>query len=282
MAGAAAQARSRKSGLQRLSDALDRFKAAARESWANFTPLAAFTTPAAAYLVEFAGVTAGEAVLDVATGTGVVAVTAARAGARVKGIDLTPALLEEARKNAALIGASIEFREGDAEALPYRDGEFEVVLSQFGHMFAPRPHLVVKEMLRVLKPGGRIAFSTWPPHLFWGQYAGVVAKYVPAPPAEVSPPTEWGDPDTVRERLGDKVTDLVFSAGQIGFNALSPAHYRAYVEVTSVTAKRVVANLAGDEKRLDLFRAEVEAVAAKFFEYNRVRHDFLMTRAVKK
>jgi ubiquinone/menaquinone biosynthesis C-methylase UbiE len=132
--------------------AIAKFKAVQRESWGLFAPLAQFTTPGAAMLVKFAGIKPDEAVLDVACGTGVVAVTAARAGARVKGLDLSPVLLEDARKNAAIIGAPIEFREGDVEALPYQDGEFDVVLSQFGHMFAPRPDVAVREMLR---PGRR-------------------------------------------------------------------------------------------------------------------------------
>ncbi|MGQ0585970.1 MAG: class I SAM-dependent methyltransferase, partial [Gammaproteobacteria bacterium] len=211
-----------------------------------------------------------------------VAVTAARAGARVKGIDLSPVLLEEAGKNAALAGVAIEFREGDAETLPYADAEFDIVLSQFGHIFAPRPHVVVKEMLRVLKPGGRIAFSTWPPHLFGGLYATLVARYVPPPPAGVASPVAWGEPDVIRERLGDKVADLVFRTEEIGFNALSPAHYRASIEVMSASAKKIVTTLAHEPARLARFRAEVEALAASFFQHNRVRNAFLMTRAVKK
>ncbi|MGQ0585629.1 MAG: class I SAM-dependent methyltransferase, partial [Gammaproteobacteria bacterium] len=98
-------------------DPLASFKAAQREAWASFLPLQSFTTPAAAHLVEFAGVKPGEAVLDVATGTGVVAVTAARAGARGKGIDLSPVLLEGAGQNAALAGGALEVRGGDAETL---------------------------------------------------------------------------------------------------------------------------------------------------------------------
>src|SRR3954463_8643272 len=116
-----------------------------REMWASFTPTAMFTTPVAAHLVKFAGIAAGESVLDVATGTGVVAVTAARAGARVTGLDLTPALLEQARENARIAHLDIVWTEGDAEKLPYPDRSFDVVTSQFGHMFAPRPDVAVAE-----------------------------------------------------------------------------------------------------------------------------------------
>ena len=111
-----------------------------REMWASFAPTAMFTTPVAGHLVKLAGIAAGETVLDVGTGTGVAAVTAARAGARVTALDLTPELLEHARENARVANCEgIVWTEGDAEQLPYPDASFDVVLSQFGHMFAPRP-----------------------------------------------------------------------------------------------------------------------------------------------
>src|SRR5262249_15535051 len=115
------------------------FKVAQREVWSLFTPVETFTTIPAAKLVKFAQVAKGQLVLDVGCGTGVVAVTAARSGAKVSGLDLTPTLLERARHNACVACTDIEFVEGDAEALPYPDASFDVVLSQFGHMFAPRP-----------------------------------------------------------------------------------------------------------------------------------------------
>lgn len=263
-------------------DPFAKFKAVQRESWGLFAPLAAFTTPGAALLVDYAGVKRGDKVLDVACGTGVVAVTAARKGAQVKGLDLTPALLEDARKNAAVIGAPIEFTEGDAEALPYKDGEFDVVLSQFGHMFAPRPEVVVKEMLRVLKPGGRIAFSTWPPELMIGRMFSIVARYLPPPPPGAAPPPAWGDPNVVRERLGDKVRDLEFHREELAFPALSPQHYRANMEITAGPVIKAVEMLAKEPARLAQFRAELEALIEFYFSGNRVRQSFLMTRATKK
>src|SRR5437870_7180507 len=133
------------------SDPFQAFKAMQRENWKTFAPLAMTTTPTAAKLVHFAGVRPNQKVLDVGCGTGVVAVTARRAGALVTGLDLTPELLAVARENAAIAQMdAITWNEGDGENLPFRDSEFDVVLSQFAHIFAPRPEVAVKEMLRVL------------------------------------------------------------------------------------------------------------------------------------
>src|SRR5262249_57650545 len=124
-------------------DPFTEFKATQRAGWANFGPLAAVTIPCAGRLVRFAGVQAGQRVLDVACGTGVVAVTAARLGAHVTGADLTPELLAQARESSAIAGLDIEWREADVEQLPFADAAFDVVLSQFGHIFAPRPLLAI-------------------------------------------------------------------------------------------------------------------------------------------
>ena len=141
-------------------DPIAKMKEAARAGWSSFGPFEMTTGLVAPKLVAFAGVTSGTDVLDAGCGTGVVAVTAARAGARVKGLDLTPTLIKRARENAEIAGLDIEFTEGDVEALPYPDASFDTVLSQFGHMFGPRPDVTTAELLRVLRPGGTIAFST--------------------------------------------------------------------------------------------------------------------------
>ena len=141
-------------------DAIAKFKEAARAGWESFAPTEMATGSVAPKLVKFAGLQRGMRVLDVGCGTGVVALTAARIGARVTGSDLTPKLIERAKENSKLMGLDIAWDVGDAEDLPYKDGEFDAVVSQFGHMFAPRPEIVVSEMRRVLKPGGRVAFAT--------------------------------------------------------------------------------------------------------------------------
>jgi SAM-dependent methyltransferase len=263
-------------------DALDAFKAAQRAGWAHFGPLAAVTTPTAARLVRFARVQAGQAVLDVGCGTGVVAITAARAGAKVTGSDLTPELLELARENAAVAGVGVEWREADAEALPFADRSFDVVLSQFGHMFAPRPDVATAEMLRVLKPGGTIAFSTWPPDHYVGRMFALVARYAPPPPPGVSPPVQWGDPSIVRERLGTAVRDLTFDRDLMRVPALSPAHVRALGEKSAGPVIRLVQALeTADPAKLAEFRREYDALSQEYFDQNTVRQSFLMSRAVK-
>ncbi len=146
-----------------IQDPLAQFKQRQREMWASFGPTALFTTPVAGHVVRFADIAAGETVLDVGTGTGVLALTAARRGAKVTRLDLTPELIEQARENADIARLpDIVWTEGDAEDLPYPDASFDVVVSQLGHMFTPRPDVVMAEMRRVLRPRGRIAFATWP------------------------------------------------------------------------------------------------------------------------
>src|ERR1041385_8668905 len=214
-------------------DPIAKFKEAQRQGWKHFAPLESLTTPAAARLVKFAAVRAGQNVLDVACGTGVVSITAARIGAKVHAVDLTPELLERARENARIANFEIDFREGDAEALPFDDERFDIVLSQFGHMFAPRPAVVIREMLRVLKPGGTIAFATWPPELLIGSSFRLVSSYMPPPPPGVSPPPQWGDVSIVRERLGTQVKDILFDRACMLVPALTVQNYRDHIEQTA-------------------------------------------------
>ena len=263
-------------------DPIAKFKEAQRQGWKHFAPLEALTTPPAARLVKFAGVRAGQNVLDVACGTGVVSITAARIGARVRSIDLTPELLERARENARIANLEIDFREGDAEALPFEDATFDVVLSQFGHMFAPQPEVAINEMLRVLKSGGTIAFSTWPPELLIGSSFRLVSSYMPPPPPGVSPPPQWGDITVVRERLGQKVKDILFDRGCMLVPALTVQNYRDHIERTAGPMLKLVESLGtSDPARLVQFRREYDAMIAPYFEDNVVRQDYLITRAVK-
>lgn len=264
-------------------DPIAKFKETQRQGWAYFAPLASLTTPVAGRLVKFAGVRPGQRVLDVACGTGVVAVTAARIGAKVSGLDLTPELLEHARENSSIAEVDIDWREGDVEALPFADGEFDVVLSQFGHMFAPRPDVAIGQMLRVLKPGGTIAFVTWPPELLIGASFTLVGKYMPPPPPGVSPSPQWGDPNIVRERLGNAVSDIVFDRDRMLFPALSLQHYRALLEKTAGPMLKLVEMLsASDPNKLAQFRREYDAMIAPYFENNVARQDYLLTRAIKR
>lgn len=264
------------------NDVIATFKEAQRKGWAHFAPLEAVTTPAAAMLVKFAGVRAGQNLLDVGCGTGVVAVTASRLGARVSGFDLTPELLARAKENSQMAEVEIDWREGDVEELPFDDAAFDVVLSQFGHMFAPRPDVAVAEMLRVLKPGGTIAFATWPPQFCVGRSFTLVGSYMPPPPPGVSPPPEWGDPTTVRERLGKAVRDITFHSERMLVAALSPQHYRNHLESAAGPMRKLVESLSGtDPARLAKFRKEYDAIIRDYFQDNVVRQDYLLTRATK-
>lgn len=263
-------------------DPFESFKAGQKQIWPSFAPYEVHTTPTAARLVRRAGVKAGQRVLDVACGTGVVSVTAACLGARVTGLDLTPELLERARENARIAGVEIEFHEGDVEKLPFGNAAFGVVLSQFGHIFAPRPEIAIGEMLRVLKSGGTIAFSSWPPELLVGRVFALTANYLPPPPPGVAPPMQWGEPSVIRQRLGAAVRDVVFDRATMLIPALSLAHHRLNAEKSSGSIVRLVKALKeGDPARLEQFRREYDALTSEYFEDNLLRQDYLITRAVK-
>ncbi len=264
-------------------DAIAKFKEAARAGWESFAPTEMATGSVAPKLVRFAGIERGMRVLDVGCGTGVVALTAARAGAWVTGSDLTPKLLERARENSAIMGLDVDWHEADAEALPYADAEFDVVVSQFGHMFAPRPEIAVREMLRVLKPGGTVAFSTWPPELLVGRMFALIGRYAPPPPPGASPPHQWGEPNIVRERLGNAVTDIFFDRDVMYFQILSVQHQRLFLESNVGPVGKLVEVLGRtDPARLATFRAELEQLMGQFFDDNRIKQDYLLTRARKR
>jgi SAM-dependent methyltransferase len=170
----------------------------------------------AAEFVARLGLRSGESVLDVACGTGNLALPAARAGAAVAGIDIAPNLIAQAQANAAADGVRVAFEVGDAERMPYPDGAFGTVVTMFGAMFAARPERAAAELLRVTRPGGRIAMASWTPTGFIDEMLRTTVRHVPAP-AGVPSPLLWGDEDAVRQRLGAGVRSVRFARRIITF-----------------------------------------------------------------
>jgi SAM-dependent methyltransferase len=179
-----------------------------RATWSagDFGRIATTYAGTAAAFVARLGLSPGQRVLDVACGTGNLALPAARGGATVVGVDIAPPLLVQARAAARAEGLDVRFDEGDCEALPYADASFDVVMSMFGAMFAARPERTAAELLRVVRPGGAIALANWTPGGFVGEMFRVTAAHVP-PSASVPSPLLWGDAAIVGVRL-DGVAEL--------------------------------------------------------------------------
>jgi SAM-dependent methyltransferase len=239
---------------------INALKSRLRDTWmaGDFGQIARYTARAAEEFVMRLKITPGTRVLDVACGTGNTAIPAARAGARVTGVDIAANLLEQARSRAAQEGLQVEFREGDAEQLAFADGAFDAVVTMFGAMFAPRPQMVAAELLRVCRPGGVIAMGNWTPSGFVGQMFKLSAQHVP-PPADVPPPVLWGDEATVRARLGPGTKELKFNRVMCDFDYPFPPGkvvelFRRYFGPTQVAFSRLDAKgqaaFAGDLEKL--------------------------------
>ena len=184
-------------------------KSRLRATWmaGDFGRIARVTEAAAEAFVARRRLAPGMRVLDVACGTGNLAIPAARSGAVVAGVDIAPNLLEQARDRARQERLDVTFHEGDAEALPFDDAAFDLVLSMFGAMFAPNPTLAADELARVCRPGGTIAMASWTPGGFLGEVFRTTGKHV-SPPPGVPSPLLWGDEDVVRDRLAAHTSEI--------------------------------------------------------------------------
>jgi ubiquinone/menaquinone biosynthesis C-methylase UbiE len=191
-----------------INNNFHQLKARLKSTWSagDYDVFARFMEKDAEVFYQRLNVAPGSRLLDVGCGAGQLALIAARAGAQVTGCDIAVNWLEKARTRAAAEGLDVRFEEGDAESLPYADGQFDVVTSLIGAMFAPRPERVAAELKRVCRPGGTIAMANWTPGGFVGKMFKIIAKYIA--PSGMPSPVLWGDEATVRERFGEGIAEL--------------------------------------------------------------------------
>jgi ubiquinone/menaquinone biosynthesis C-methylase UbiE len=259
-------------------------KQAQRMMWSSgdYPQVARRIESVADLLVERVGAGPGLELLDVATGSGNVALAAARAGADVTGLDLTPELLEVARARAADADLDVRFIEGDAEELPFESGSFDRVTSCFGVMFAPRHQQAASELARVARPGGTIAFTAWTPGGLVGSTLRTVGAFMPAPPAELKPPVSWGTEDHVRALFADTGAELTFEPRTVTFSYDSPEGWFEYDE--KILGPAIMAKAALEpqgrygelrEAMMQLYRDANEADDGSF----RAQAEYLLTVA---
>jgi len=205
--------------MQTVSPEFAQLKSRMKASWmaGDFGQIANYSTQGSEDFVARTEIKPGARVLDVACGTGNSAIPAARAGGVVTGVDIATNLLEQARKRAAAEGLKISFEEGDAEELPYPDQSFDIVMTMFGAMFAPRPERVAGELIRVCRSGGLIAMANWTAEGFVGKSFRVTAELVP-PPAGVPAPVLWGSEKAVQQRFSNGVSKLSLNRQNVMFH----------------------------------------------------------------
>jgi SAM-dependent methyltransferase len=188
--------------------ALDVLKTRLKATWmdGNYDYFSRFMASSAAQFLDPLRLPAGASLLDVACGSGQLALVAAERGLKVTGVDIASNLILAARGRAVAAGLDVRFDEGDAEALPYPDASFDAVASLFGAMFAPRPERVAAELLRVCRPGGIVSMGNWTKEGFVGAMFKTFARFLMPP--DMPSPVLWGDEEVVRQRFGDGVSDL--------------------------------------------------------------------------
>ena len=247
----------------KMTSELESLKTKLRATWTagDFAEIAKAIQSGAEEFVARLDVKRGSSVLDVACGNGNTAIPAALAGAEVTGIDLAPYLIEQAIERGKKEKVSAEFDVGDAEDLPYYPESFDLVMTMFGAMFAPRPEIVAAELKRVCRPGGTIAMANWTPEGFIGQMFKTTGKHI-APPVGMPSPLLWGDEETVRGRFAEGVSNLQMTRRKIDFDfAMSPEdvveHFRLYYGPT----QKAFGALDGDAQA-DL-RSDLETLWSK-------------------
>ncbi|MGS0684928.1 class I SAM-dependent methyltransferase [Nakamurella sp. GG22] len=239
---------------------LEELKAKQHQIWSNgdYGKIAWVTVPLAERLCDAVELRPGSSVLDVACGTGHVAIQAARTFCNVTGIDYVAELIDTARRRAGAEGLTVGFEVADAEALPFEESSFDYVVSAIGVMFTADHDRAASELVRVCKPGGTIGLANWTAEGFIGRLLKTVGAHVP-PPSVALPPTRWGNEDVVRELLGDAVTEVSSQTHLVRQRFLSAEAFAdfmlTYYGPTYTAAQKL------DEQRRATFRAAIVALA---------------------
>lgn len=256
-----------------------------KEIWSlgDYRSRGQFFPPVSARLTKLVKLQVSDSVLDVGCGYGNTAITARLMGARVTGIDITPKLLALAKEEEKISGISgIDWKEGDAEDLPFEDESFDTVLSTFGHIFAANQELAGKEMVRVLKTGGRIGLASWPRELAVGKLSEVVSKYNPILPSDTFSPYNWGIPDKVKQLLPG-ITEIYFERGTLKIPILSSNHYWFDTITKGGFMIQVIEALKKEngEGKIESFKKEYVNTLKRYITDNVLRMGYLIAIGIK-
>jgi SAM-dependent methyltransferase len=230
-----------------------------QQTWAtgDYARVGSTLVVMAEQLCEAMDLRPGQRVLDVATGNGNAALAAARRFCEVTGIDYVPALLARGRARAAAEGLDVAFADGDAEAIPFPDASFDVVLSTLGTMFSPDQERAAAELLRVCRPGGKIGLANWTPDGFIGQMFRVTGQYV-APPPGLKPPALWGTEERLRKLFGSGVASLRAERRFFAFRYRSFDHWLAFFRTYYGPVHKAFQAL--DAERQEAYAADLRAL----------------------
>jgi SAM-dependent methyltransferase len=240
-----------------------------------------FLLPLGPRLVDAIGLEPGQRVLDVAAGTGNAAIPAARAGAAVTASDLTPELLDAGRARAEAAGVELDWAVADAEALPFEDASFDVVMSSIGAMFAPHHQQVADELVRVCRPGGKVALLSWTPEGMLGHLFKTIGPFAPPPPAGAQPPPLWGGEEHLRGLFGGRVEWSTVERDVLEITAFErPGDYAEHFRTLYGPAIAARANAAKDGREAE-FDAALDGFAEQWnrgsAEQARFEMEFLLT-----
>jgi ubiquinone/menaquinone biosynthesis C-methylase UbiE len=245
--------------MKAMAGEMDSIKARLKSIWTagDYDRFSRYMEGSAREFYERLDIAPGSQLLDVACGSGQLALMAAKDGMEVTGVDIAGSLVERARARAQAEGLKVWFQEADAEVLPFDDGSFDVVVSLIGAMFAPRPDHVAKELLRVCVPGGTIAMANWTPQGFIGQMFMTVSKFIA--PSGMPSPVLWGDEPMVRERLGPGLSQLSLTRRQYLFSyPFSPSEVVEFFRQYYGPVNRAFASL--DDEGQTRLRYELETL----------------------